>query len=286
MAVVTNIDREHLDHYSTLQAIEDAFVSFINKVPFYGAAILCVDDENVQQVLHRVVRRTITYGTIPQADLAIHNIQCGHMSSEFSLRFHGEDLGQFRVAVPGLHNVLNATAAVAVALELEVPRETIREGLTHFSGVDRRFQTRGVEAGISVVDDYGHHPTEVKATLAAARQCNYNRIHVIFQPHRYTRTMHLMDDFAKAFHAADQVYMLDIYAASEKPIEGVTAEVLTERLSSFGHKGAFYSCTLEKAVETAKQNAVAGDLVLTLGAGNVWQAGDRLLEALKSGGAA
>jgi UDP-N-acetylmuramate--alanine ligase len=235
------------------------------------------------------VRRTITYGTAPQADLSIHNIHCGHMSCEFSLRFQNKDLGLFSVAVPGLHNVLNATAAVAVALELEVPHEIIREGLTHFSGVDRRFQTRGSEAGITVVDDYGHHPTEVKATLAAARQCNYNRIHVIFQPHRYTRTMtrtmHLMDDFAKAFHAADFVYMLDIYAASEKPIEGVTAEALTDRLRAFGHKGAIYSGTLERAVDMAKQSSVAGDLVLTLGAGNVWQAGDRLLESLKSGGA-
>lgn len=282
LAVVTNIDREHLDHYSSLEAIENAFTTFINKVPFYGAAVLCVDDENVRHILPRVQRRTITYGMSSEASVEIHGIVCGHLNSEFSLRFNGQELGTFRVRAPGRHNVLNATAAVCVALELEIPHQMIRDGLAHFEGVDRRFQTRGSEAGITVIDDYGHHPTEVQATLAAARQCKYNRIHVIFQPHRYTRTMHLMDEFAKAFHAADQVYLMDIYGASEKPINGVTAEALAERLRSFGHKGAVYVGTAERAVEAVLASAKPGDLALTLGAGNVWQTGDRLLESLKT----
>ncbi|HYZ86789.1 MAG TPA: UDP-N-acetylmuramate--L-alanine ligase [Bryobacteraceae bacterium] len=281
LAIVTNIDREHLDHYASLAEIEDAFITFINKVPFYGAAIVCVDDVNIQQVLPRITRRTIAYGTVPQADLVIGNPKCGHLFSDFCLRHHTRDLGQFRVGVPGMHNVLNATAAIAVGLELEVEVEQIREGLAQFAGVDRRFQTRGVEAGITVVDDYGHHPTEVKATLAAARQCAYTRIHVIFQPHRYTRTMHLMDDFAKAFHAADTVMVLDIYAASEKPIEGVTAAVLVEKLRAFGHKRAIYSGNADAAIASALEIAAPGDVVLTLGAGNVWQIGDRLLEAIR-----
>jgi UDP-N-acetylmuramate--alanine ligase len=196
------------------------------------------------------------------------------------LRFHDKDLGEFSVAVPGKHNVLNATAAVAVGLELEVNVELIREGLASFRGVDRRFQLRGQEDGITVVDDYGHHPTEVRATLAAARACDYQRIHVIFQPHRYTRTQLLMDDFARAFHAADHVYLMDIYAASEKPIDGVTSEALAERIRAFGHRSVEYVGTGDKAITSVLERAREGDLVLTLGAGNVWQVGDKLLAAV------
>jgi UDP-N-acetylmuramate--alanine ligase len=283
LAIVTNIDREHLDHYPSITEIRAAFTEFINKVPFYGAAILCIDDENIQQILPGIRRRIISYGTIAQANLQITGSDLGHLSSTFGLRFNEEDLGEFRVAVPGRHNVLNATAAIAVSLELGVKPEMIREGLASFSGVDRRFQLRGQHDGITVVDDYGHHPTEVRATLAAARACNYQRIHVIFQPHRYTRTQFLMDDFAKAFHEADHVYLLDIYAASEKPIEGVSSEVLAERLRSFGHRSVEYSGTPENAVSAVLERAREGDLVLTLGAGNVWQVGDKILSALKSG---
>ena len=283
LAIVTNIDREHLDHYRDIDEIRSAFTRFVNKVPFYGAAIVCLDDENIQQILPEVNRRVVTYGTGAQAMLVITQSSCGHLSSTFRLRRGGEDLGQFQVAVPGVHNVLNATAAIAIALELEIAPDLVREGLAKFSGVDRRFQQRGQERGITVIDDYGHHPTEIRATLAAARDCQYKRIHAIFQPHRYTRTMHLMDDFARSFHSADHVYLLDIYAASEKPIDGVSSETLADRMTGFGHRSVTYAGTMDKAVEMAATNVKEGDAVLTLGAGNVWQAGDKLLQRLRGG---
>jgi UDP-N-acetylmuramate--alanine ligase len=281
LAIVTNIDREHLDHYSSIEEIRAAFRDFVNRVPFYGAAIMCLDDENVQQVLPEITRRVVTYGTVAQAKYVVGAPHCGHLSSEFSVRYRDEELGQFRVHVPGMHNVLNATAAIAVARELEVPLEKIREGLAAFSGVDRRFQLRGEAAGIAVVDDYGHHPTEIRATLAAARQCRYKRVYAIFQPHRYTRTLHLLDEFARSFHDADAVYVMDVYAASEKPIEGVSSEVLVEKLQAYGHRSARYAGSMENAVTAVRETARDGDLVLTLGAGNVWQAGDRLLAELR-----
>jgi UDP-N-acetylmuramate--alanine ligase len=281
LAIVTNIDREHLDHYASIEEIRAAFIEFVNKVPFYGAAILCLDDENVQRILPEVKRRTITYGTRAQADLLIGDCSCTHFSSVFRLRSRGADLGEFQLRVPGAHNVLNAAAAVAVGLELELPVEALREGLAAYSGVDRRFQVRGMERGITVIDDYGHHPTEIRATLAAARLCSYRRIHVIFQPHRYTRTFHLMDDFARCFYQADSVFLLDIYAASERPIEGVTAPALVERIRDFGHRAVEYVGNIESAVDAALSAAGEGDAILTLGAGNVWQAGDRILERLR-----
>jgi UDP-N-acetylmuramate--alanine ligase len=282
LAVVTNIDREHLDHYADLEAICRAFVEFVNRVPFYGAAILCLDDENVQRILPRVNRRVITYGVSAQADLRITHSSAGHMASEFHLVRREQDLGCFRLAVPGAHNVSNATAAVAIALELEIPVETIREALAGFSGVDRRFQVRGTEGGVTVIDDYGHHPTEIRATLAAARACRYRRIHVLFQPHRYTRTQALMDDFARAFHQADTVHLVDIYAASESPLEGVTSQVLAERLQTFGHRGVTYAGSLEAGIESVLQAADAGDAIVTLGAGSVSQAGNVIVEKLRS----
>ncbi|HYW45458.1 MAG TPA: UDP-N-acetylmuramate--L-alanine ligase [Bryobacteraceae bacterium] len=281
IAVVTNIDREHLDHYPSLEAIEAAFIEFVNKVPFYGAVIVCLDDPNVQGILPAIRRRTITYGTTAQADMEATEIGCGHFSSDFGLRYRNADLGRFQLRIPGRHNVLNAMAAVATAMELEVKPETIREALATFSGVDRRFQVRGKERGVTVVDDYGHHPTEIRATLDGARLCGFRRIHVLFQPHRYTRTFHLMDEFARAFHQCDSLFVLDIYAASEKPIEGVTAEALVERIRQFGHRGAEYVGSIERGVEALLSVAQDGDLVLTLGAGSVWQAGEKLLARLK-----
>jgi UDP-N-acetylmuramate--alanine ligase len=282
IAVVTNIDREHLDHYHSIEEIRRSFTEFVNKVPFYGCAILCLDDENVQQVLPAVKRRTVTYGVSAQADLHITEIDLGHMVSKFRLKFRGEDLGLFDLQVPGMHNVLNATAAAAVAHELEVPNENIRAGLAEYRGVDRRFQHRGEAAGVTVIDDYGHHPTEVRATLAAARLCQFKRVHVVFQPHRYTRTQHLMDDFARSFHQADTVHLLDIYAASEAPIEGVTSAALADRLRAFGHREAHLAGSIDNAVEMVTAAAQPGDAVVTLGAGNVWQAGDKLLAKLRS----
>ncbi len=280
IAVVTNIDREHLDHYANLDVIRQAFLDFVNKVPFYGVAILCVDDENVQQLLPQVKRRTITYGTSAQCDLMISDTDSGHLYSELRLKFKGRDLGVFRINVPGFHNVLNATASIAVGLELEIDPDVIRAGLKRHTGVDRRFQIKGQKQGITVVDDYGHHPTEIRATLAAARLCSFSRVLAIFQPHRYTRTHYLMDDFARSFNQADVVYLLDIYAASEKPIEGVTAQTLAARMSAFGHRHVQYVGSIEEAVKAAGAEAREGDCVITLGAGNVWQAGEKILQQI------
>lgn len=281
LAVITNIDREHLDHYASIQEIRQAFIDFVNKVPFYGAAIVCLDDDNVQQIFPSINRRTISYGRSLQADLVISEVQCGNFESRFQIRLHGKDLGEFHLRVPGVHNVLNATAAVAVGLELEVSPDKARDALAGFTGVDRRFQVRGMERGVTVIDDYGHHPTEIRATLAAARLCEYKRIFVIFQPHRYTRTQALMDDFARSFHQADSVQILDIYAASEPPIEGVTAAILAERMREFGHRDAVWRASMNDAIDTVLRSVEPGDVVMTLGAGNVWQAGERLLERLR-----
>ncbi|MEO8595069.1 MAG: UDP-N-acetylmuramate--L-alanine ligase [Candidatus Solibacter sp.] len=286
VAVVTNVDREHLDHYPSLEAIRAAFLEFVNKVPFYGAVIVCLDDANVQGLLPEIRRRTITYGTTAQADVQATEIVCGPFLSEFKLRYRSTDLGRFTLRIPGRHNVLNAMAAIAVAMELEVKPDTIREGLATFNGVDRRFQLRGKERGVTVVDDYGHHPTEIRATLDGARVCGFRRIHVLFQPHRYSRTFHLMDEFAGSFMQADSVFVMDIYAASEQPIEGVTAQSLAERIRQFGHRGVEYVGTLDRGVDALVKAAGEGDLVLTLGAGNVWQAGDKVLQRIGAGGAA
>jgi UDP-N-acetylmuramate--alanine ligase len=281
-AIVTNIDREHLDHYAGIEPIRAAFVEFVNKVPFYGAAILCLDDENVQSILPEVKRRTITYGRNSQADYQPAIQECGDFHSRFTLRSRASELGEFNLNIPGEHNVLNATAAIAVALELHVETAVIREGLGKFTGVARRFELRGTAQGVTVVDDYGHHPTEIRATLAAAKSCCHGKMHVLFQPHRYSRTFHLLDDFARAFHQADRVLVLDIYAASEKPIAGVTAEALVERMRQFGHRGAAYAGSNDAGVEMIAQNVEPGDMILTLGAGSVSQLGDKILEKLNA----
>ncbi len=281
LAIVTNIDREHLDHYGSLEQVRVAFTEFVNKVPFYGAAILCLDDENVQDILPRVNRRTITYGFSAQADLTIVDTKCGHFASVFQLLLHGQDLGAFQLTVPGVHNVLNATAAIAVGMELGIPVDSVRQGLASYSGVDRRFQLKGAVRGVSVIDDYGHHPTEIRATLAAAMLCDFSRVRVLFQPHRYTRTELLMDEFAKSFHQATAVYVMDIYAASEPPIPSVTAEVLVERLRAFGHRAAQYVGSMENGVAALADEAQPGDLIITLGAGSVSQAGEKILARLR-----
>jgi UDP-N-acetylmuramate--alanine ligase len=280
LAVVTNIDREHLDHYSGIEAIRLAFIEFVNKVPFYGAAILCLDDENVQSILPAVRRRTITYGLNSQADYQPVGFQGGGLPARFCLRSRDSDFGEFQLNIPGAHNVLNATAAIAAALELHLEPDVIREGLRQFTGVARRFEVRGQRGGVTVIDDYGHHPTEIRATLAAARSCSRGRMRVLFQPHRYTRTFHLLDDFARAFHQADLVVVLDIYAASERPIEGVSAPALVERMRQFGHRAAEYAESNESGVAMVVDGASPGDVILTLGAGSVSQMGDRILEAL------
>ena len=278
-AIVTNIDREHLDHYSGIDTIRAAFVEFINKVPFYGAAILCLDDENIQSILPSVKRRTITYGKNSQADFRPGVQECGDFHSRFSLKSRTADLGEFHLNIPGEHNVLNATAAIAVALELNVPPDVIREGLAKFTGVGRRFEVRGKARDVTVVDDYGHHPTEIAATLAAARECGHRRIHVVFQPHRFTRTRDLLEEFGGAFKDADTVFVLSIYAASEEPIPGVTAEALAAKIEGpQTHFAADFATAVAGVVSCAHE----GDLIMTLGAGSVSQLAPQILAALEA----
>jgi UDP-N-acetylmuramate--alanine ligase len=281
IAVVTNIDREHLDHYANIEEIRSAFTEFVNKVPFYGAAVLCMEDPNIQKIFPAVRRRTITYGRTAQVDLQISDVQLSPGGSDFSVHRRGTDLGRFHLGVPGIHNVLNATAALGVGLEMDLQPDQIREGLAQFSGVDRRFTVRGIENGITVVDDYGHHPTEVKATLAAARLSDYRKIRVLFQPHRFTRTKHLLDEFGTAFHQADDVYLLDIYAASEHEIQGVSGAALAEKVRSYGHRSVHFVPTLAEGVAAIASAAEPGDLIITLGAGSVSQAADQILSRLK-----
>lgn len=277
IAVITTIDREHLDHYKSLDDIQETFLQFANRVPFYGSVVLCLDEPNVQAILPRVKRPVITYGTSNQADLVILDVRLNGLSSEFRLKYHGDDLGMFGLsAPPGIHNVRNASAAAAVALALNVPADLIRQGLAKFSGVARRFDVKGKFCGVTLIDDYGHHPVEIRATLEAARLCGYQRLLVLFQPHRYTRTQHLWEDFWLSFNQADVLVITDIYAAGESPIEGVTGERLAEAISAAGHKAVIYSSTLQGGIEFILREARPGDAVLTIGAGSVGRVTDEL----------
>ncbi len=288
IAVVTNIDREHMDYYEDMDDVRSCFTSFVNKVPFYGAAILCLDDPQVQAVIPHVKRRRVTYGLSAQADVSAHGIRFDEVfGSSFTVWQGSEALGEVTLRVPGLHNVYNALAAIAVSFELDVPFARIAEALKVFTNADRRFQFKGEESGVLVVDDYGHHPTEIKATLAAAKIGSAGRrIVVLFQPHRYSRTKDQMEGFAQSFNNADALLVADIYAASEDPIEGVTSEALTEAIKRYGHKNAHHIGSLDKAAEALREQVREGDLVITLGAGPVYRAGEQILELLRAGSAA
>src|SRR5437763_7713406 len=285
-AVVTNIDREHMDYYSDMDDMRDCFVSFVNKVPFYGAAVLCLDDPHVQAVIPRIKRRRITYGLSAQADISAHAIHFDRpFGSSFTVWQSKDVIGDVTLNRPGLHNIYNALAAVAIGFELGVPFDVIAQSLASYAGVNRRFQFKGEAADVLIIDDYGHHPTEVRATLAAAKVGSKGRrMVVLFQPHRYTRTRDQLDEFARAFNNADVLLVTDIYAASEDPIPGINAETLTEAIRSYGHKDAAYVGNLETAVKALVSEARPGDMVVTLGAGNVYQAGEQLLELLKKNG--
>lgn len=280
LAVITTLDQEHLDHYGTYGALVDGFVNFANKVPFYGAVLLGIDDPQVRSILPRIHKPIRTYGTTPDADLVAGSITCGHDGSRFRLTYRGDDLGWFQVNSLGRHNASNAVAAVLVGLELGLEPDAIRTGLRSFTGVDRRFQTRGAAGGVTVIDDYGHHPTEIAATLAAAKTSAFERVLVVFQPHRYTRTAALMDEFACCFRECDRLFVVDIYSASEDPIEGVNSEELTRRIQATGQTAVQYVASMDAAIEAAAAAAQEGDAIVTLGAGNISQAGPRLLETL------
>jgi UDP-N-acetylmuramate--alanine ligase len=281
VSVVTTIDREHLDQYSSLEEIQEVFVQFVNRVPFYGAAILCFDEPNVQAIIPSVKRPIITYGVSNQADLVISDINLEGLNSEFRLTFKGDDLGMFRLLhPPGIHNVRNAAAAAAVALYLNVPSDLIREALGKFAGVSRRFDIKGIVNDVAVIDDYGHHPVEIRATLEAAKVCKFNRLLVLFQPHRYSRSQQLWSDFTVAFNLADLLIVTDIYAASEAAIPGITGEALANAIGETGHKNVHYVRSMQDAVEMLLKEAQAGDAILTIGAGNVTRASNELVVLL------
>jgi len=286
LSIVTNIDREHMDCYRDMDDVDQAFVDFMNRVPFYGAVIACLDNERLRGLLPRLERRVITYGAGQAADFQVSLVEAAVQPAEstprsrFEVIRRGKKVGEFDLHVPGYHNVLNATAAVAAGIGLDIASARIAEALAQFRGVDRRFQLKGKVGGVSVVDDYGHHPTEIRATLAAARQCRYPKIHVIFQPHRYTRTRDLADEFAGAFADADTLQLLDIYAASEEPIAGVNSQLLLEQIRLSGTQ-AEYATSFAAAASRAAEYAKDGDLVLTLGAGSVYQIGPMVLEELR-----
>jgi UDP-N-acetylmuramate--alanine ligase len=304
LAVVTNIDREHMDCYRNMRDVKHAFLEFMDRVPFYGVVVVCNDDPLLRRLFPQIRRRTISYGTRRGSDFHIRLGEAGFDSapepspepslepslepskelrptSRFHVTYGDRDLGEFRLHVPGLHNVLNATAAIAVGIGLDIAPDAIRAALENFRGVDRRFQLRGRGAGVSVIDDYGHHPTEIRATLAAARQCGFQKVHVIFQPHRYTRTRDLIDEFATAFENADSLVVLDIYAASEAPIEGVTGQLLAQVIAETGKPAASYASSFADGVESVVEAARPGDMILTLGAGSVSQLGPMILEKLR-----
>jgi len=283
IAVVTTIDEEHLDYYKDISEIKDAFLAFINKVPFYGVAILCLDQPHIQSLLPLVEKRYQTYGMSSQADYQARDVSLKPLGSTFKVLHHGLDLGWFELAVPGVHNINNSLAAIAVARELDVELEVIRKALKDFSGVQRRFQIKGEVDGIIVVDDYGHHPTEVKATLAAAAAGMERRVVVVFQPHRYTRTQHLLEDFFTAFNEADKLVVMEIYAAGEKPIPGVSGQALYEGIKKHGHKDVTFIAEREKIAPYMASVLKKGDLMITLGAGDVWKLGEEVLERLKHG---
>jgi UDP-N-acetylmuramate--alanine ligase len=280
VVVVTNVDQEHLDYYRTMERLCEAFLEFINKVPFYGLAVLCADDPHLCALLPRVTKRYQTYGLTAAADLVGSDIELHVGVSEFSASLRGESLGRFRVAMPGTHNVGNALAAIAVGLELGVSIPHIRQALEGFKGVERRFQILGEKGGIMVVDDYGHHPTEIKATLAAAKNGWGRRLVVLFQPHRFTRTRDLLNEFPSAFQQADQLFLTDIYPAGEAPIPGVTGERLAEAVRAAGAPPMIYVPRKDQLVEAVIPHLKPGDVVVTLGAGDIGQIGRALYERL------
>ncbi len=302
LSVVTNIDREHMDCYRDMRDVRRTFLEFMERVPFYGVVVGCNDDLVLRRLQPRVHRRVTTYGTSRGSDFLIRmgsssagpsklgssELRSAQVAGEhnplirFQVTYKEKDLGEFTLHVPGAHNVLNATAAIAVGTALDIPTEQIRSALDGFRGVDRRFQLKGKASGVSVIDDYGHHPTEIRATLAAAHQCGFRRVHVIFQPHRFTRTRDLMDEFATAFADADTLCLLDIYPASEKPIEGVTAAALASRIAGEGKRNVALAPSFADAVANAVALAQPGDMVLTLGAGSVSQLGAMLLEKFEA----
>jgi len=282
IAVVTNMDQEHLDHYGSMEAIRETFVQFINKIPFYGAAIVCLDNEEIQGIIPRLKKRCLTYGMTSQADVRGRDLEKKGLGVSFEVTYRNSFLGRIVVGMPGEHNVLNALAATAVALELDLDMEVIREGLMNLGGLARRLQVKGEKSGVLVLDDYGHHPTEIVATLKAAKECwPERRLVVAFQPHRYTRTKALFDRFVISFNEADILVVCPIFSAGENAIDGVSAESLAQGIKEHGHKEVIFCKSQEDVILTLREVARPGDAVMTLGAGDVYRIGEKLLDELE-----
>ncbi|MGD2271151.1 MAG: UDP-N-acetylmuramate--L-alanine ligase [Desulfobacterales bacterium] len=283
IAVVTNIDREHLDYYRDLEDVKAAFLSFIDRVPFYGLAVLCLDNEPIQDLIPKISKRYTTYGMSTQADFQAKNVVFKDYKSRYTLEHRGEALGEIRLNVPGIHNVYNSMAGVAVGIELGIPFEMIREALETLQGVQRRLEIKGEINGVTVVDDYGHHPTEIKITLQAAAACWPDRRKVVvFQPHRYTRTKALFDEFTRAFYQSDVLMVLPIYPAGERKINGVDSRSIYDGIRQHGHKEVIYEESFTAAIADLRAVLKPGDILLTLGAGDVWKIGEEILTKLKA----
>jgi UDP-N-acetylmuramate--alanine ligase len=281
IAVVTNIDPEHLDYYRGIEEIKEAFLQFVNKIPFFGLAVLCLDHPNIQSLIPRLKKRFTTYGLTTQADFQAKEIVFERLSTSFDVLHQRREVGRLKIQMPGLHNVYNSLATVATAYELDIPFRTVQEALREFGGIQRRFQIKGEKQGVLVVDDYGHHPVEVMATLRAARTGWERRIVVVFQPHRYSRTQALFQDFLTAFNDADVLVLADIYPAGEDRIEGVEAKRLYEGIRDYGHRDVTYLPDKKEIVEHLLRTVRSGDLVITLGAGDIWQVSEELVKRLK-----
>jgi len=282
IAVVTNIDREHLDFYLDLEAIQDAFLRFIDRVPFYGLAVICLDNDPLQDLIPRIQKRFTTYGLTSQADLQARDVEFDGLKSRFTLYHHGNNLGPITLNLPGMHNVYNSLASIAVGIELDLSFTDIKQALETLQGVQRRLEVKGEAKGITVVDDYGHHPTEIRTTLEAARECwPKQRKVVVFQPHRHTRTQALFREFSRAFYESDLLVVLPIYSAGEQPIEGIDSPGLCREIRTHGHKEVVYQHERREVLAFLKANLREGDILLTLGAGDVWKVGEDLLRSIQ-----
>jgi UDP-N-acetylmuramate--alanine ligase len=282
IGVVTNINAEHLDFYGNLEKIKEVFLDFINKVPFYGMTVLCLDNEGIQDLIPKIEKRFTTYGMTSQADYQAKDVTFDGLTSQYGVTYRGEPLGSVQLNLPGIHNVYNSMASIAIGMELGIAFDDIQRALKDIEGVQRRFEVKGTSRGVTVVDDYGHHPTEIRLTLQTARQCwPDSRIVVVFQPHRYSRVAALFDDFTRAFYEADSVLVLPIYSAGEAPIESIDGQSLCEEIREHGHKDVVFHDGHDAAVSHLKETLREGDVLLTLGAGDVWQVGEKVLKELE-----
>jgi UDP-N-acetylmuramate--alanine ligase len=284
IAVVTTLEAEHLDYYKDLEEIKSVFTEFVNKVPFYGSVILCLDEATIQEIMPRIERPIVTYGLVPQADLVAHSIQFSESRSLFKVKHRDKDLGEISLLVPGMHNVKNSLAALCVGLELEIPFEKMKKALSEFRGVSRRFEIKGEIDGVMLADDYAHHPTEIKATLKAARDGYKKRIIAVFQPHLYSRTKDFYKEFGKSFFDSDLLIVTDIYPAREEPIPGITGELIVSKAKEFGHKEVFYIPRKEEIIPFLSRILKENDLVITMGAGDIYKIGENLISELKKKG--